>query len=326
VPADYVTIVSNFLTSDRKNRTPPESSPGDLGLPSSTAKVLGGILTDTFHIKVRNAVNTASEFMDCQREIEDLPRALASTPSESSIKDVAEILKGKAKDVALLDQQSESLAKSLADQRQARHSIEIQAKKLRRKIADAMIANEEDARLINLLERTRETMSQFLARSTEKKIGRLAELITESFRFLLRKKALVERVVIDPRTFAIQLEDRSGQRISKQQLSEGEKQIFAISVLWGLSRSATRPLPAVVDTPMGRLDAEHRNSIIDRYFPNASHQVIILSTDTEVDKTAYEKLLPNVDHSYQLVYDDEKKCTTVKEGYFWGTDKSDGDL
>ena len=163
------------------------------------------------------------------------------------------------------------------------------------------------------------TMQVFLQRATENKIGRLAEFITESFRFLLRKKALVERVVIDPRTFAIELEDSRGQRISKQQLSEGEKQIFAVSVLWGLSRASARPLPAVIDTPMGRLDAEHRNALLERYFPNASHQVVILSTDTEIEETAFEKLQPSIARAYHLDYDDAEKCTTATEGYFWKT-------
>jgi len=54
--------------------------------------------------------------------------------------------------------------------------------------------------------------------------------------------------------------------------------------LWGLARASARPLPAVIDTPMARLDAAHRQHLVERYFPNASHQVIVLSTDTEVDR------------------------------------------
>ena len=132
----------------------------------------------------------------------------------------------------------------------------------------------------------------FLQRVTERKIDRLSALITESFRFLLRKQTLVERILIDPATFAITLYDEAGQAIAKQRLSEGEKQIFAISVLWGLARASARPLPAVIDTPMARLDAAHRQHLVERYFPNASHQVIIFSTDTEVDRQYYQALQP----------------------------------
>jgi DNA sulfur modification protein DndD len=133
---------------------------------------------------------------------------------------------------------------------------------------------------------------------------RLSELVTNSFRYLLRKKTLVERVVIDPETFAITLVDTAGRQVSKDRLSEGEKQIFAISVLWGLSRASARPLPAIIDTPMARLDVEHRNQLVERYFPNASHQVIILSTDTEIERNYFEQLRPYVALAYLLNYDE----------------------
>jgi hypothetical protein len=34
---------------------------------------------------------------------------------------------------------------------------------------------------------------------------------------------------------------------------------------------------------MARLDATHRQHLVERYVPNAGHQVVIFSTDTEVD-------------------------------------------
>jgi len=152
---------------------------------------------------------------------------------------------------------------------------------------------------------------------TDRKIDRLSGLITESFRFLLRKTALVERIAIDPGTFAITLYDDAGHTIPKERLSEGEKQIFAISVLWGLARASTRPLPAVIDTPMARLDATHRQHLVERYFPNASHQVVIFSTDTEVDRHYYPMLQPFIARAYHLNYDQKAKVTVGEEGYFW---------
>lgn len=140
-------------------------------------------------------------------------------------------------------------------------------------------------------------------------------------RSILRKKTLVSRLSIDPETFAITLYGEEGQAIPKQRLSEGEKQIFAISVLWGLSRASARPLPAIIDTPMARLDGEHRNQLVERYFPHASHQVIILSTDTEIEKEYFEQLRPHVIRAYHLNYDDASKATVASEGYFWDAER-----
>ena len=164
-------------------------------------------------------------------------------------------------------------------------------------------------------------MREFLRRATERKIARLSDLVTTSFRYLLRKQQLVERVVIDPTDFTITLVDQSGAVLPKERLSEGEKQIFAISVLWGLSQASARPLPAIIDTPMGRLDSEHRNQLVERYFPHASHQVIILSTDTEIEVNYFEQLQPSVARAYHLNYDEAGRMTNVEEGYFWQSAK-----
>ncbi len=160
-------------------------------------------------------------------------------------------------------------------------------------------------------------MQEFLARATERKIERLSDLITDSFRFLLRKQTMVERIHIEPTTFAITLFNDSGQALPKQRLSEGEKQLFAISVLWGLARASAHPLPAIIDTPMARLDAGHRSHLVERYFPHASHQVIILSTDTEVDRHYYNTLLPHIARAYHLCYEEDTRATHGEEGYFW---------
>ena len=150
-------------------------------------------------------------------------------------------------------------------------------------------------------------MQAFLRRATERKIDRLSALITESFRFLLRKKSMVERILIDPATFSITLFDREGRPLAKERLSEGEKQIFAIAVLWGLARASHRPMPAVIDTPMARLDATHRRNLVERYFPSASHQVVILSTDTEVDRDYYAALQPHIARAYHLSYSEQER-------------------
>ena len=176
--------------------------------------------------------------------------------------------------------------------------------------------------MVRLAQRTQATMREFLRRSTSYKIDRLSSLITESFRFLLRKQTLVNRVQIHPDTYKIDLFDEAGIPLPKGRLSEGEKQIFAIAVLWGLAKAAPRPLPAIIDTPMARLDSQHRQFLVERYFPNASHQVVILSTDTEIERGYFEYLRPHITRSFHLRYDDNERCTFPEPGYFWNTSEA----
>ena len=110
---------------------------------------------------------------------------------------------------------------------------------------------------------------------------------------------------------------KDGTEIDKDELSAGEKQIYAISILEALAHTSGRHLPIIIDTPLGRLDSVHRTKLINNYFPTASHQVIILSTDTEVDENFYSDLSPSISHAFKLDYDAKDGSTHVKEGYFW---------
>lgn len=82
-------------------------------------------------------------------------------------------------------------------------------------------------------------------------------------------------------------------------------------------------MPAIIDTPMGRLDSEHRNQLVERYFPHASHQVVILSTDTEIEVNYFEQLKPSLARAYHLSYDEAGRMTRLEEGYFWQANAKD---
>jgi DNA sulfur modification protein DndD len=99
-------------------------------------------------------------------------------------------------------------------------------------------------------------------------------------------------------------------------LSAGERQMLAVATLWGLAKASGRPLPAVIDTPLGRLDSAHRSHLIQRYFPKASHQVLLLSTDEEIYGRYYEELQPAIGRSYRLEFDQAEGRTRIERGYF----------
>jgi DNA sulfur modification protein DndD len=99
-------------------------------------------------------------------------------------------------------------------------------------------------------------------------------------------------------------------------LSAGERQLLATSLLWGLARASGRPMPTLIDTPLGRLDSSHRQHLVKRYFPRASHQVLLLSTDEEIVGDYFRVLRPYITRFYHLVHDEKNDSTTVTAGYF----------
>ncbi len=176
-----------------------------------------------------------------------------------------------------------------------------------------------DLHIIDSVAKVKATLQVFKEKLTLKKINRLENEVTECFRYLLHKSELVHRVTIDSSTFTLSLHDREGKLLPKHRLSAGEKQLLAIALLWGLARVSGRQLPIAIDTPLGRLDSSHRTNLIERYFPAASEQVILLSTDTEIAESEVTNLRAQgaITREYLLHHDANLQRTEVRSGYFW---------
>jgi DNA sulfur modification protein DndD len=169
---------------------------------------------------------------------------------------------------------------------------------------------------LRLLPRVQTALDEFSHGLIAQRVKQLESELTNCFNVLSRKSDSVRRASISPVDFSVTLYDRSDAPIPKQALSAGEKQIYAIAVLWALARVSRRPLPLIIDTPLGRLDSDHRRLLVEGYFPNASHQVILLSTDTEVDHAYFTALKPHVARAYRLEFDMLERCTMIEPGYF----------
>nr|WP_277989853.1 DNA sulfur modification protein DndD [Phormidium pseudopriestleyi] len=185
--------------------------------------------------------------------------------------------------------------------------------------SETSIERQNDEHIIESSKKVQETLKLFKERLTLRKLNKLEVEVTDCFRYLLHKTDLVHRIAIDTESFGLSLYNPEGQAVPKHRLSAGEKQLLAIAFLWGLARVSGRHLPVAIDTPLGRLDSSHRNNLIERYFPSASHQVILLSTDTEISKSEYQHLLEQeaIANSYLLKYQPETRKTVVEKGYFW---------
>ncbi|HDU8642527.1 DNA sulfur modification protein DndD [Morganella morganii] len=168
------------------------------------------------------------------------------------------------------------------------------------------------------------------AQETINLLGRYSELLTQArvktlsanfeiaYRKLARKEDLQLNAHINPETFDVELKDENNNIINRKLLSAGEKQIYAIAILEALAKTSGRDLPVIIDTPLGRLDSHHRNKLINHYFPFASHQVVLLSTDTEVDERYFvDQLRDDISHAYEIVFNAYTKSSALKPGYFW---------
>lgn len=189
----------------------------------------------------------------------------------------------------------------------------------RKRLLEEQASGVADDRRAGLATRAARVLADFERRLLERKVSQLQVEFVRHFNYLARKDDLVADVRINPETFAATLVGKSGHVISKGSLSAGEQQIYAIAMLWALAKTSGRLLPMIIDTPLARLDSEHRNNLIERYFPFASHQVVLLSTDTELDTSLLSDLGNRVSHTYRLDYEEGDGRTAIVPGYFTDT-------
>ena len=106
-------------------------------------------------------------------------------------------------------------------------------------------------------------------------------------------------------------------RIDISRLSKGERQIFILSLYWAIIELSGQDIPFIIDTPYARIDANHRREISEKFFPNISKQVVILSTDEEINEEYYEIIKPYIAKEYLLMNDESQNRTTVENHYFF---------
>lgn len=179
------------------------------------------------------------------------------------------------------------------------------------------LAHESDKdKRVDYAAKVQVVLDQYLERISAIKIDELEQLVSQYFNVLCRKDMIVKEVRIDPKHYTVKLYGDNRTELPKSDLSAGEKQLYAMALLWALRSISGRQLPIIIDTPMGRLDSDHRVRLLTKFFPNAAHQIVLLSTDTEVNETAFDLLRPVISHVYRLDFDTTKGETTVSQGYF----------
>lgn len=175
---------------------------------------------------------------------------------------------------------------------------------------------DESARLDKYTHMALRILDAYSVKVQSKKSEMLEATITDCYHKLANKQRLIDRITVNPETLEIAYLDLDGKQVFSNMLSAGEKQLMVISVLWALAICSKKKLPVIIDTPLSRLDSAHRSSVVQNYFPNASDQTMILSTDSEIDRSYYELIKDSVGDEFMLKYDEDSRSTTIVKGYF----------
>ena len=265
---------------------------------------------------IQNEVNIIIKKLESiEKEKEMLASLISSLPEKekvSSIKVELETLKnGKIVEEHSLEKLEENL-------NSIKHKINVTRGSIT-KILESRIEEKkhmlESDRLAKFSEQYQILVKNFKEKVIRKNIQKIGDTATECFLTISRKKDLISSIKIDEIDFTVSLLNASNQNILVEHLSAGERQLLATSILWGFAKAAEGNFPTVIDTPLGRLDSKNRTNIVENYFPGASHQVILLSTDEEINEKYYPKMQNFIGREYTIKNLSEEKTSMIFEGY-----------
>ena len=305
-----------FLAKDRRERTAARSVPRYLQFSERGRSLLQNINSGALPAAQQKSSMLLARRRNLSHALASVMRKLSTVPEEEAI---APFEREREDLTAKRDGLAASMERLKDERLRVEHEFSRKESTLKRCQAAAArdaLGQEDLVRMIEHAKRAQRTLRLFRERIVARHLSRIEASVQESFRYLLRKQTLVSTLHIDPRTYALELFDADGMVLRSERLSAGERQLLAVSLVWGLAKASRRPLPAVIDTPLGRLDSSHRRHLVERYFPSASHQVLLLSTDEEIRGEYLDSLRPWIGHAYLLQYDETARSSTVHAGYF----------
>lgn len=263
-----------------------------------------------------------NEYLDkiesMKKKLESIEDQLAVHIDEEVVQETYKKIKEITGKLAINEEERKKLQKELSERQAVIERNKREERKLLDKIAKEIDNIEDTNRIIAYAGKALKVIEAYKKKLQAVKTEKLSETISKCFETIASKEGLIDKVTIDSETLKFQYWDNRQKEVNKNSLSAGEKQLLVISILWGLAICSEKELPVIIDTPLGRLDSIHREALLKNYFPKASKQMIILSTDQEITVEDYKMLQENIGKEYTLVYSDESRSSKIKDGYFGG--------
>ena len=172
--------------------------------------------------------------------------------------------------------------------------------------------NEKIIERINSIERVQKLIEHFSKMLKQEKAKDVERYTEETFKSLAHKDNYIEKFNIDQNTFELKAFEKDNEEILLRYISEGEKQIYGLSLSSALAKSAGHDFPFIIDAPLIKLDTLHQENVMKEFFPTISKQVILLTTDDEMNPRKRKKIKPHLLKEFTL--DMKNGETKILEG------------
>lgn len=248
-----------------------------------------------------------------QKTADKAEQRIGQIPAEEQISEILAQLQERSKVASIASTQLAYFKQRLDEAHSNIEQVKTRLKSAKDRINAEFRDRSMESKSLEASARARKALLLFKDRLLASKAEWLSTMITAEFQKLLRKRNLMTSVLVDPHSYRVSILDSKRRELPMERLSAGERQLLATAVLSALIKERKGRFPVVIDTPLARLDQQHRAALIKGFFATVSHQVVVLSTDQEVEGKAYEALQPFNSQEYELRFDDDLGCTTTRQ-------------
>lgn len=203
--------------------------------------------------------------------------------------------------ITTLGIQEQQLLRQMQDHERRIADLEQEAEEVGRENAAYQLA----LRIKRALDRYRELRRQQVRASIESRLN-------ERVAILLAPSQLIHSVKLDE-DFIMSYFDQQGRAVPRLSISAGMRQLLAMAMLWALKDESNRPMPVMIDTPLGRIDRTNRSLLMDFYFPYAGNPLVLLPTDTELGSEDLDALAPHIRRRYRIENNDGDNARIIHE-------------
>ncbi len=230
-------------------------------------------------------------------------------------KEVDHQLEQCVKDIGATEERLSALENEFASKERRRSEL---AKNV--KLSDVYV--EKDATTDRLIGE----LDEFIGKIKERKRASLQDKIKESLNLLMHKSNFVDRVEVrvDNDITDIHLFNARNEEITKDDLSKGEQQLYATSILKALVEESNIEFPVFVDSPLQKFDEHHSENVIQEFYPIISKQVVVLPLlNKEITEREYDLMKGRVNGAYLIenVQEDASRFIQVESEALFGARK-----
>lgn len=309
-------LICDVLAANSPQKTELTRSTPSHHVSASTMALYQRLISEVFPSLAQQIATLVSQEDTQERQRISLESHLTAVEEEPLAKQLFDTLKSLEADRAIIEAEWKQQEEAIVHFTRQRETLKAKRLQLIKAVAEKENANDDRARTVKYAAMSIVVLDKFKVQLQREKVSKLSHMATECFCTLVSKDSLIRSIHIDPDTLNVTMWGADGKELLKTQLSAGEQQMFAISIVWALALTSGYKAPVIIDTPMARLDSSNRANFVTKYLPVASSQVVILSTDEEINGRYLDMIRDNVVSYYTLRYNEEEQYTSITSGYF----------